>query len=313
MKGGELVGSLLSELAPVPVSPVTDREAWLEVRKSSSGASDLPVVLGLTGSRVKLCLQKWGDLEPDEPTEEMTWGLKLEPLIAEAFEEKTGRRIVKQQVFARHPEMPWLSCTTDCLTEDGDIVQLKAIGDNFRLSRQLGESEDNETLPDSWVAQEQQEMLILDRPVAFFGVFGPGLRLRTFTLKRHHAFKSIIVNEVGYFWNTYVVPRVLPEDFIPQDAQTLVKAFRRQTGEWLALGHDLTNSATKYNDLKKEIKRLEDLADVEKARLLAAVGNAAGADLPGGWTLNRKVIHTNHKAKAAHTATQVRFSVKEPK
>ncbi len=310
---GELVGRHLAESLPVEVSPLHNRQAWLEAKKSTIGGSEIAQVLGLSGSRVRLCLQKWGDLEPDPPTEAQELGLKLEPLLAELWQQRTGRTIVKQQVFAVHPEMPWLSCTADCLTSDRFIVQLKAIGDDFRLAQQLGESEDNESLPDKWVAQEQQEMLVLDCPVAFFGVFGPGLRFRTFTLKRHRGFGDMITDEVGRFWHDHVEARVLPQDFLPGDAALLVKAYRSRSGEWLSLGQEALNSAIKFNSIKEEIARLENLRDIEKARLLAAVGNAAGADLPGGWVLQRKVLEINHKAREAHTDSQVRFSVKEPR
>ncbi len=99
---------------------------------------------------------------------------------------------------------------------------------------------------------------------------------------------------------------------MPQDAATLVKAFRRDSGEWLTFGPEMLSSAQKFEQIKAEIKRLEDLRDIEKARLLGALGNAAGADLPGGWSLQRKVLEVRYKAREAHTDSQVRFSVKEP-
>ncbi len=304
---------LSTSLVPVgEVSPLVDRAAWLERKQHSIGASDTPKVMGLSGSRVKLYLEKVGLLEPEPMTEEQKWGLRLEPLIAAAYEERTGRRIVKSQIFAEHPEYPWLSATIDCLTEDGDIVELKAVG-GFGMGRQLGDDEDNETLPDSWCIQSQQQMMIHDRPVAFFGVFGSGLRLRTYTLKRHDALNGIIIGDVGRFWHNHIVPRIMPQDYEAKDAATLAKAYRRDSGEWLTLGHEHATAAMKYHEIKAEIKRLEDLRDVEKARMLGALGDAAGADLPGGWSLSRRVIEVNYKSRAAHTDSQVRFSVKEPR
>ncbi len=295
------------------VSPLANRSAWLERRHTTSGASETPIILRFTGSLLKLYLEKRWLLEPEPPTEEQLWGLKLEPLIAEAYTEKTGRVIVRQQAFSVHPEFPWMSATIDCLTDKEDIVELKAIGNNFRLAQQLGDSENNESLPDSWVAQAEQQMMVLDRPVAFFGVFGPGLRLRHYTLKRHAGLDDIIQKQVDDWWHNQILAEVPPEDYVAEDAVTLAKAFRKQTGEWLSLGPELLNSAQKFEQIKAEIKRLEDLRDVEKARLLGALGNCAGADLPGGWSLHRKVLEVNYKAREAHTDSQVRFSVKEPK
>ncbi len=179
------------------VSPLINHKVWLEQKQHTMGASELAEVLGITGSRVRLFLRKTGRLEPDPPSEEQLWGLRLEPLIAAAFTEKTGRQIVKQQVFAVHPEKRWLSCTVDCLTEEGHIVEIKAMGPRNPHAWHLGQSEDSESLPDSWVTQAQQQMLVMDKPVVFFAVFGPGLQTRHFTLKRHDAFSAIFAPSSG--------------------------------------------------------------------------------------------------------------------
>ncbi|HEX5451234.1 MAG TPA: YqaJ viral recombinase family protein, partial [Candidatus Limnocylindrales bacterium] len=162
------------------ITPDRDRAAWLRSRGSGLGGSEAAEALGLTGSRYRLFLRKRGMLDAEEPDDAMRWGLMLEPLIAAEYERRTGERIVGQQRFLRHPEMPWVLGTLDALTESGRVVDFKAVG-LYGHGRSLGNDGDSETLPDSWVVQINQYMALArangegDGLSADVAVYGPGL------------------------------------------------------------------------------------------------------------------------------------------
>src|SRR3990167_10286820 len=91
-----------------------DRPSWLEARRQGLGASDAPVILGLSPWKTPLALyaEKLGlEIEEPEQTEAMAWGLRLQPVIIAAFQEQNPERvaIAKQEfVIDRSPEHPWM-------------------------------------------------------------------------------------------------------------------------------------------------------------------------------------------------------------
>lgn len=71
------------------------RDAWLQERRRGIGASDAAVILGVSKwkSPLQLYAEKTGlaDL-PEEEKDYLDWGHRLEPVIASAYEDETGRK-----------------------------------------------------------------------------------------------------------------------------------------------------------------------------------------------------------------------------
>lgn len=65
---------------------------WHEQRRAGIGGSDVAALLGLSKwkSPYQLFLEKTGNAPPQEDNEAMYWGRMLEPVIRDAYEEKTG-------------------------------------------------------------------------------------------------------------------------------------------------------------------------------------------------------------------------------
>lgn len=289
------------------------RRLWLQERRKSLGSSDAPVVIGCTGSRLKIYLDKLGLLPEEEPNESMKWGLRLEDDICEAFEEKERRKVVKQQHFVRHPMLPWLTATIDGVTEDGHIVEFKSVGD-FGHGARLGEDGEIEGLPEAWLAQVHHQCCAFHpylKDYAWVAVFGPGLRLRTFKMPFDREFAAMLLDMEQAFWFDHVVAGVPPEDIVPADAQTLTRMFREDDGTALFLGDDAEREAIAYQEMGERIRSLEKDRDVAKARLLLLLGNAGSAETPSGWSIKRSVIEVGESVRKA--STQIRLSVKEPR
>ena len=147
------------------------------------GASDLAIVAGVKGSISKFWYQKKGVVPKDDVQgEQAWWGTKLEPIIAERFEQLTGEPLVSQQIFLRHPEHPWLYCTLDRLTLTGEIVELKCLS-NFGNDREDGFGWDPDNPPAKWIIQAQQQLAITGEDHVRFAVFYvPSCRSRSAAL-----------------------------------------------------------------------------------------------------------------------------------
>jgi putative phage-type endonuclease len=102
---------------------------WIEFRKSKIGASDAPVIMGV--SPWKTALQLWGDkLSPSLKTDEnqsMKRGNELEPQALAKFEELTGY-LMSPKVLV-HPSINWMIASMDGLEIEGKTaVEIKCPG-----------------------------------------------------------------------------------------------------------------------------------------------------------------------------------------
>lgn len=291
-----------------------DRAAWLQERRGFIGASESPILLGLKPSRLRLFLQKTGALAEDGVSTKATRrGLRMEPYIADGFGALTGDPIVATQVVHRHPKSPFIGATIDGVTASGAIVEFKTSG-LYGPVRKVDGPDDFEALPPEWLAQGAHQMLATGKQSMMWAVVTPDLELHVIgPWRRPESLIEIIARECRAFWEGHILPGIPPDELDASDAEPLARAFREETGEVLELGDDEERAARAYHDLGIEIRALEKDRDAAKARLLLALGDAAGGTLPSGWQVGRKVITSEYPAREAETRTSVRLFVKEPK
>lgn len=103
--------------APAIIAAPKSREEWLLARRNYLTASDAWRIL-LDRGAFAVYASKVGGYEQDE-TAPMRWGRKAESLVAEAYAEETGRPALDLggTAIQIHPDIPWLACTLDRLTE----------------------------------------------------------------------------------------------------------------------------------------------------------------------------------------------------
>ena len=72
-----------------------NREEWLAGRHTGIGASEAAAVLGLSRykSPLEVYLEKIGELGPQDDSERMYWGRKLEAIIAQEYGIRTGLKV----------------------------------------------------------------------------------------------------------------------------------------------------------------------------------------------------------------------------
>jgi putative phage-type endonuclease len=98
-----------------------ERADWLEVRKQGIGGSDAAAAVGLSPykSQLELWLEKTGrdaDLpKPDaqDTREPVYWGTLLEPIVAAAYTQQTGRKVRKVNAVLQHPQYSFMLANLD--------------------------------------------------------------------------------------------------------------------------------------------------------------------------------------------------------
>ena len=171
----------------------------LEARKQGLGGSDAPVVAGLSPWKSPLTLyyEKCGAVPvSDQETEAMEWGNRLEPLIAEAYSEKTGRKIRSQPVRV-HPDYPHMLCHIDRQiigeTRGPGILEVKASGEFIEKSWDEG-------IPDHVYIQVQHNLAVYGYQWASVAVLFGGNKFRYFDVDRDHEIIDYLLVIEAKFW-----------------------------------------------------------------------------------------------------------------
>ncbi|MBK1653058.1 YqaJ viral recombinase family protein, partial [Halorhodospira halochloris] len=115
-----------------------DRATWLSIRRGGIGASEAAAVIGMHpySSPLEVWLDKSGrqveqSAESVDPQNPAWWGQLLEPTVADAYAQVTGRKVRRVNAILQHPEHPWMLCNLDReVVGDPDIqiLEIKTTG-----------------------------------------------------------------------------------------------------------------------------------------------------------------------------------------
>jgi putative phage-type endonuclease len=243
-----------------------DEAAWLAVRRQTIGASEAAAALGVDEfcSPLELWARKLGKIPDREPSIAMRAGKALEPLLASLYAEEVGGMIVAEQVYYRHPTLP-LSATVDGFDQDDTPVEFKTI-DPQRAARLLPSSEETADIPEGWVIQAHQQMLLTGARCVRFGVLVGHRDFRTYLCERNDALLEGMVPNLVAFWR--LVETQEPPEFLSADPRILQAVYPPVPDEFEG-GEPLRATVDLYAELGKLLTTTQARRDDIKARILA--------------------------------------------
>ena len=275
------------------------REQWLERRRSYMCASDAAAALGLSKwkSPLELCMEKWGEVEDKDPTEQMIRGQKLEQLVLNMYHNRTDHAVVGES-FVVSDEHDWMAATPDGMDlEQGPLLQIKTVTAFIR--DQFGES-GSQDIPEEVMLQVQHEMAVTgadqDIVVALFGsndVFrmlviltdgempeedllgiaermeeedGCSLEYAVYPIDRDEEIIADLLEQEKAFWDDHVQAHEPPPDAsIPEKTDMLLEAE----------GDDI-DMLTTLRDAEQAVKSAEAIYDDARAEVEKLIGENAG-------------------------------------
>jgi putative phage-type endonuclease len=279
-----------------------NEKEWLEERRKSIGASEVPTVLGLNpfDSPLQLYLRKRGEIPEKEMTEAMRLGHLLEPAIAEMYATETGRPVVDPGPYAvyRNENHPFLHATLDRMvlivvpdtakarggTARGDL-QIKNVG-----ARMASHWEDQ---PPLYVqAQVQTELIAAEMSWGSIAALLAGQRFVWSDVRENKRFQEHLIVKVEAFWMR--IEKGDPPPAASQDADVLKLLWPQHVEEKIV---ELPDKASLLDSeiavLDDQIKVLDDQIKARKDRrdecanqLKQLIGDAERGVLPneqGSW------------------------------
>ena len=169
-------------------------EAWLAWRRDGIGASDAPVIMGLSPwqKEGELLLLKTGQKAERPANDAMERGKRLEPVARQAYVDHTGIAVAPMCVQSR--EHAWMRASLDGLSPDGrHVVEIKCPGEKDHSLAAAG------TVPGKYYPQLQHILAVTGLAEIYYWSFryGHTVLLR---VDRDEAFIAELIEKEVAFW-----------------------------------------------------------------------------------------------------------------
>lgn len=279
-----------------------DRATWLDARAKIIGSSDVPIVLGMHGEsrRIEFWYEKAGLIARSDAADEFEgaqMGHRTEPLNAELFAEKTGRKLRREQKLLRSLRYPWLGATLDYtqrLSETGPSapVELKSTGGKHNWP----EDEADILFPDiefvgepslRFQAQLQTQLLVYGAEWGSISVLlgSPYLHHRCADFPAHAGMQAMILAKTRAFHES--LEQGVPPD---PDGSELVhatltrRARRAASGVVRVLPEEALDWDRRLTAARAKLAAAERERNLMESSLLTVMGDAESGVLPNGIT-----------------------------
>lgn len=249
----------------------------LAERRAGLGASDAPSAVGLSRwcSPLELYLRKIGEAPAQAETWPMRVGSALEPLVLAGFTAETGLAVTDQQRRFIDPARPWRWATVDGIASDGALVEAKTSAS----PAEWGDDEDS--IPVEYTCQVQHALAVTGLTLAYVPVLIATRELRVYRVPRDEELIELLTERERAFWSM-VESRTPPE---PKTLEEMRLRWPRDDGTARVATTEVLAALLDYRREREEAARHEALAEDAKARVLAALGEAASLVDESGRTL----------------------------
>ena len=270
---------LLEYLPNVRVVSTADQEvdeaAWLAARTHGLGGSDVGAICGVSpfSSARQIYFNKTGQFEealkPGQAAKErMYFGHLLEPIVANEFAKRTGKKIIELGATVRHKDVPWMLANVDRLIVDDNGVPYGILECKTTSEYNNDEWESGDILT-SYVYQLNWYLHILDLTYGAFACLVGGNKFYYYEVYRNdELLQNEIIPTVTAFWHDNVLALKEPE------LQAVDTVFANETyaevekNSEIVLDDDDANAlAAVVVECKAKIKELKNTMEEAQNRL----------------------------------------------
>lgn len=257
------------------VSQQENEEEWLAVRNKGIGGSDVGAICGVSpfSSARQIYFNKTGQFEealkPGAAAQErMHFGHLLEPIVADEFAQRTGKKLVEMGATVYHKDYPWRRANVDRLIVDDDGKPYGILECKTTSEYNNDEWESGDILL-SYVYQLNWYMHILDLTYGAFACLVGGNKFYYYEVFRNdELLNETIIPTVTDFWFNNVQALKEPE-LQAQDTEFANTVFAEVVkNSEIALEDEESNSlANTVFECKAKIKELTQIMEEAQNRL----------------------------------------------
>lgn len=253
-----------------------DMEEWKHIRRKGIGGSDIGAICGVNNytSARHIYLAKTEQYEgsfDDASNERMLFGHLLEPVVANEYSRRTGKKLKVMNATVCHDDYSWALANVDRLIlNDNDepigVLECKTAGEFMKDDWAEGD------LPLAYIYQLQWYLFVTGLKYGAFACLVGGNKFFYYDIVRDDSLIEKMFKKADMFWNYHVKELIMPElDGSPACEEFLEKSVNK--GSEIILEDDTYDElAETIVNTKKEIKRLEGIVDSAKYRLQEKIG-----------------------------------------
>ena len=296
-----------------------DRQQWLSVRQGGIGSSDAAAAVGLCPykSQLELWMEKTGrtptEQEPPGMDDPRYWGTLLEPYVAVAYSQQTGRKVRKVNAVLQHPTFPYMLANIDrevVGSPDVQILECKTAGE-------WGSKRWQDGVPEYIQLQVQHQLAVTNQQAADVAVLLCGQRLEIHRIGRDEDVIARMMVLEARFWQ-YVTTDTEPPADGSESAGKALRQLYPGGGNTLDFceNRGLSDAFAELVALKDELEVRGKHAEQLKQTLQQAMGDAARAVFATGEVSFKRAqdgtsLDTKRLAQD-HPELVVRYSVPKP-
>lgn len=275
--------------AAVRIAVRQGSDAWLVERRGLITATDLPVLLGVSPwrSEADLAAEKTGTAPAVEPSLRMRMGNALEPLIAAAYTEATGRRLRRFHGLLRHPTIEWAAASPDYgVVGERRLVEAKFTGSRTRFA---------DGLPVDVEAQAQWQLMVTGYPTADVAAL-VGDELRVFAVEADAAMAAGLVDIAADFRR-----RLRAGGPFAHNAESVKAAYPADNGAEMRADADLDVAVRTLLATRAQRRRLAETEEALETHVKERMGEVAylvGDGWRVSWKRSRERVETDWHALA---------------
>ena len=290
------------------VEEYTTREEWLRARTTGIGASDLPIILGLSRyqSPLELWAHKVGIAEPDvEQSEAQEFGLLLEPVVKRKYQERTGRTLLglAPWTIVRSIRYPWMLASLDDVVLPAGSKGPGAMEAKTTSAFRMADWEEEPPLAHQ--CQVQWQVAVAGFAWGSLGVVVGGQSFRWADVERSDKFLDVAMGEAADFWHLVESESQPAPDATDSSKRILDLLYpKAEPGKVIALPPICVEYDREITEAQAAIKEAEAVVDGRKNLIRAALAEAEAGTLPGGVVWNFKNQH-----REAYTVEEKDFRV----
>ena len=244
---------------------MTNKQEWLEERKTYIGGSDLGAIVGCNTFRTALDVyfEKTAEgIAEDTAGEAAYWGTVLEDVVAAEYAKRTGFKVEKPVGLIRHKQYPFIACNLDywVIDNEGNTHILECKTANQMKVTCWGEEGTNQ-IPESYLYQVGYYAAITGVTRVDIAVLIGGQDFRIYRYDKDEVMENKLIRVAKKFWNNNVLVGVPPK---PKNDKDIAKLYPKANGLEVRANDEILQKVCVLQDLKAREKNLsEEIKDLQ--------------------------------------------------
>lgn len=256
---------------------IEDKPEWLKARLEVVTSTEIGALFGV--SPYKTEFELWYEKKDKQiirivENNRMTWGNRLEPVIAKGIADDNNWIIEKANYFISNKHLK-IGASFDffILDEKGipnQILEIKNVDSLVFKNQWLKEGNDIQA-PDHIEIQVQLQLLVTNFECAYIGVLAGGNDIHLIKRFPDREIQKAIVDKAKSFW-TSIDNNSPPNPDFHKDAEFIKQLYFHAEPGTLLETDDLTDLVKKYKNYSKMEKESSEEKEAVKAEILTRIG-----------------------------------------